>query len=382
MSDVYDFDVLSDALCPLPEMFIDDEPDTSWEEVSLEGYDGAPYSAINYWGGKARHLAFIYPRLPINKRYGESHGGSLVVGLNLHDHDTMYVNDIDSQIFDLHTVLSGNRYVDPAPEDLLSLMRQYALTGRSTTRDAELLQELQLEGNLYREAVMDVGRSMRRRLLETIWITPYSKQVFDNAEMPYPQDPVENSWRFYVRANQSYGGALRNWQSTPNQARGIQAHGLNMPQSVSRWLSRYKMLKYVICKLKLVEVQLIDGTEFIKKHGKKNTTLYSDPPYHRLCRVATNVYRHEMSDEEHIRFLEVVDSSPADIAISGYANPVYDEYLQDWFASYDRVKLLSGYGSERQEVLWTNYDPEEAMRGHGLSEADIEASRYEAKNGV
>jgi len=69
-----------------------------------------------------------------------------------------------------------------------------------------------------------------------------------------------------------------------------------------------------------------------------------------------------MTDEQHIEFLETVSKSPADIVISSYENSLYDEYLlarDDWRKVLDKVKLLAGHSSKRQETIYMNYDPED-----------------------
>lgn len=266
-----------------------------------------PLVPVSYWGGKARHLELIIGNLKRNTRYIESHCGSLVVGINQNQYEHETANDRDGLVFDFFKVMK-----DP---------------------------------------------TLREEFLEKAFFTMYSKREFDDAldrlENSPNDDPVSNALIFYILCNQSFGGAQKSWQRTPYVVRNA------MPQSVSRWLGRFPDLQYIALRLKMVQLECMDGTELIQKYGKKNTTIYCDPTYHRSCRVAKNVYRYEMSDEEHIRFLETVCKSPSDIAISGYENEVYDEYLCDWFKVYDRVKRLSGFGSERQEVLWLSYSPEE-----------------------
>jgi hypothetical protein len=92
--------------------------------------------------------------------------------------------------------------------------------------------------------------------------------------------------------------------------------------------------------------------------GDADLMIYLDPPYVLQSRVKRRIYRHEMSDADHLRLLAAARRSRSHIAISGYATDLYDDILGDWYR-FDRQVITRGR-TMATEVLWTNYDPEES----------------------
>jgi len=82
--------------------------------------------------------------------------------------------------------------------------------------------------------------------------------------------------------------------------------------------------------------------------------VYADPPYVRSSRLRSRVYRYELDDKEHLDLLEVLDSIPAHVMVSGYATELYDRRLSSW----RRLEFNTGsHGQARREVVWLNYEP-------------------------
>lgn len=110
-----------------------------------------------------------------------------------------------------------------------------------------------------------------------------------------------------------------------------------------------------------------DYRHFLKEFGigrPGKTVIYFDPPYPLSSRkAARNVYKHEMTDQQHEEFLDYAGSikSRADILISTYPNAMYEEKLKDWY----HVEFS---GCDRQgkttEWLFMNYNPAEITELH------------------
>jgi DNA adenine methylase len=99
----------------------------------------------------------------------------------------------------------------------------------------------------------------------------------------------------------------------------------------------------------------------------KEIVIYFDPPYPLDSRKSNRkVYKHEMTDLEHLEFLFFVGQhkSKCDILISTYPNDIYLENLKDWY----RVEF---YGCDRQgktiEWLFLNYNPDEIKELHDFN---------------
>lgn len=64
------------------------------------------------------------------------------------------------------------------------------------------------------------------------------------------------------------------------------------------------------------------------------------------------MYKHEMSDADHAELLEVLDTHPGPVLISGYACDLYDDRLKHW--ERRTRKAYAETGVSRTEVLWLN----------------------------
>lgn len=81
--------------------------------------------------------------------------------------------------------------------------------------------------------------------------------------------------------------------------------------------------------------------------------VYADPPYPFSSRTYQKpIYKHEMSDSDHIAFLTGIRRAKFSIAISTYKNSIYSEKLSDWrLLQYQSIVR----GGTRTEYLYMNY---------------------------
>lgn len=103
-----------------------------------------------------------------------------------------------------------------------------------------------------------------------------------------------------------------------------------------------------------------DGTRWLELAAEwlppsPDVLVYCDPPYLPETRTKKKLYRHEMSEADHIRFLQAVLRLRCQVAVSGYWSPLYDGALTRW-QRFEHPAITRG-GVMRTEVLWTNYDP-------------------------
>ena len=107
--------------------------------------------------------------------------------------------------------------------------------------------------------------------------------------------------------------------------------------------------------LKDAGIQLIhdDGIDFLEKYPfEGHEVVYCDPPYYPDVRKRHQVYRFDFEHHDHIRFLDLVTQLNARIIISGYANDIYRQYLNDWHLYTYPSKAHDGL---RVECLWYNF---------------------------
>ena len=103
---------------------------------------------------------------------------------------------------------------------------------------------------------------------------------------------------------------------------------------------------------------LADGIRWLRRHGRDlqaDTLVYCDPPYPRTTRTKKRIYRFEMTDRAHLRFLEGALNASCPLMVSSYPSAMYDDALGSWHRFTHRA--ITRGGVERTEVLWTNFDP-------------------------
>jgi site-specific DNA-adenine methylase len=106
------------------------------------------------------------------------------------------------------------------------------------------------------------------------------------------------------------------------------------------------------------EVLHICAIEFLSKYcfnPKQRYCIYLDPPYPLSSRRSDReVYRHEMTDQQHYDLLAVVKTLPAnvDVIISTYWNEIYENELSGWRVHTFKAQTRKG---PAVEYLYMNY---------------------------
>lgn len=90
--------------------------------------------------------------------------------------------------------------------------------------------------------------------------------------------------------------------------------------------------------------------------------VYCDPPYLLKTRSSGRIYRHEMTEAQHVELLSVLKRLPCPVAISGYYSSLYAEALQGWrHIAFD--SMTRGRKTKR-EYVWMNYPEPEALHDY------------------
>ncbi|MCS7065386.1 MAG: DNA adenine methylase [Fimbriimonadales bacterium] len=267
--------------------------------------------AFGWYGGKYSHLDWLLPLLPPAHHYCEPFGGSAAVLLNREPSPVETYNDIDGEVVNFFRVLRDR------PEELI---RQIALTPFS------------------------------RKELE-IACSESSKNLPD----------IERARRFYVRARQTRTGLAQT--ATPGRwAYCIATSRAGVAGAISRWFGGIEELFYIADRLLRVQIENLPATEVIQKYDSEETLFYCDPPYVHHVRGDKNAYAYEMSDREHIELAEILHSVKGKVAISGYRCELMECLYRDWHCTEAPPRLCHSVKTMRQEVLWTNYDPQEVIQ--------------------
>lgn len=98
-----------------------------------------------------------------------------------------------------------------------------------------------------------------------------------------------------------------------------------------------------------------DGIAFLRDYPWTGRELvYCDPPYLHETRRDLKLYTCELSKARHIELLEVLNSIPACVMLSGYESGLYALAPRDWHAlSYSAMTRRGAV----KETLWCNFSP-------------------------
>lgn len=257
---------------------------------------------LKYPGSKWRIAPWILSNIPEHHTYVEPFFGSGAVFFLKKPSAIETVNDLDSEVVNLFEVIR--------------------------TRSEELIRELEM--------------------------TPYSREVYDRAFDEEPRGEVERARNFLIRAWQGHGfrntGIKVGWK---NDVQGREAS-----YALRNWNRLPQWILEIVDRLKQVQIENRPALEVIERHNFENCFLYLDPPYPLDLRAGRQ-YRHEMSEQDHLQFLQTIRKSKAKIMISSYYSQMYAEELKGWYI--DTMKNQKEHGGQRTEIIWMNYFPPSAQ---------------------
>jgi DNA adenine methylase len=195
-------------------------------------------------------------------------------------------------------------------------------------------------------------RENTEQLVFLVENTPWGRddyvQAFEKSD-----SPVEQARRFLVRAWFSIGSAYRDKSSIRINIKkatgGHEYFHQKLPEILRETSKRLKNEAG-----RYVQIENRDALQLIPKYDREDVLIYLDPPYVCETRNHKKIYSYEMSNEEHIRLLELISGLKACVLISGYDNELYRRYLKDW--NKDTATSTDEAGNKRTECLWFNYN--------------------------
>jgi DNA adenine methylase len=190
-----------------------------------------------------------------------------------------------------------------------------------------------------------------QRLIEVCRLTPYAREEF---ELSYEstEDPVERARRTLFRAQAAFGSSGLARSRTGFRIDSERRYKL----SSHVWESYPSNIASFCSRLSGVIIENRPAADVITKHDGPDTLFYVDPPYMHSTRVMRNArYDFEMTEDDHVELLQVLERVEGMVAISGYSNPLYEDFLKDW-EMHSKPARASGHRGTvlRTEVLWLN----------------------------
>jgi len=267
--------------------------------------------AFGWYGGKFSHLDWLLPLLPKTTHFCEPFGGSAAVLLNREPSPIETYNDLDSEIVNFFRVL----------------------------------------------------REQKEALIEAIGLTPFSREEFELAITPLPQDisDLERARRFFIRARQVRTG-LAQTASAGRWANCVLTSRAGMAGAVSRWLGSVEGLSEIVQRLLRVQIENAPAIDVINRYDSEETLFYCDPPYPHSSRGDSRAYGYEMTDEEHRELARVLHNVKGKVALSSYHCDIMDELYSGWRRIEAEPKNCHSIKKLRTEVLWANYEFEREVQ--------------------
>ena len=258
--------------------------------------------ALKYPGAKTRLAPWICSFIPEHKVYLEPFFGSGAVFFNKNPCRVETINDLNDEVYNYFRVLRDQ------PDELIRAI-EFTAYGRTE--------------------------------YEAIW--GYSDD-FSKAQII---SSVERARRFAVRCwmaigcGNLYHNGFRSGQSSTS------------PNPAHTWDTLPDVLRVAAKRLKRAQIEHLQALELINRYDTSDVFIYADPPYLHSTR-SKYLYKHEMTDQDHMDLLTALKRHPGKVLISGYDNDLYNQMLKGWRKETCRTRAEAGIA--RTEVLWMNYD--------------------------
>lgn len=198
-----------------------------------------------------------------------------------------------------------------------------------------------------------------QRLREILHLTPFARAEFEIA-WDAIDDPVERARRLIIRAFMGFGSNAHNSMNRGHRSTGFRANSSRSGTTPAMdWMNYPDCLDGVIDRFRGIVIENRDALHVMRAHDAATTLHYVDPPYLPETRSPAGksdgkhrMYRHEMTDAQHVDLLAGLQQLEGMVILSGYSAPMYEDALKDW----RRVEIMAHADGarERTEVIWIN----------------------------
>ena len=192
-----------------------------------------------------------------------------------------------------------------------------------------------------------VLREQTDALIKAVSLTPYARDVFDDAHENRGVTEFDRAYRFAIRSRMGHG--FKTYQKTGFK---IDRYARERSYCVDVWNRMPSVLAEAAGRLKYVQIENRPALELIKKFNFENVLIYADPPY-LLDTRGGKQYRFEMNEQDHMDLLAALCDHKGPVILSGYPSEMYDRELRGW--NKIQRKSYNQNSDRRTEVLWCNF---------------------------
>lgn len=187
--------------------------------------------------------------------------------------------------------------------------------------------------------------------------TPVSSRVYDKSVeyLKTGSDLVQGAVAYYVVARQSMAGRQLGFRPlTVSRTRG------GVSAEANAWWNAIDRLNEIHERIKDIVIINEDILKVIAKYDSPDTLFYVDPPYLPETRISPQVYKYEMTYQDHADLLLVLSCISGKFLLSGYESDLYQtaEKLYMWNKTVITTPNHASGKSKKdikRECVWTNY---------------------------
>lgn len=207
-------------------------------------------------------------------------------------------------------------------------------------------------------AIVNFFRMLRNRpaeLVEQIRLTPWSRSEYEYClEETDDASPLELARKLFYRLTMSFSGQY-------NTAKGSWRR-FNQGSKRLRPATLVENLHAAAERLLHIQIENRDAFRLILETDSPDTLFYLDPPYIFSTRTTRKAYSHEMNDDRHREFADLLYSLKGFVVLSGYPSAIYAELFESkgWQRASKAAQVLGG--ATKTECLWLNPKTTEALK--------------------
>jgi DNA adenine methylase len=193
---------------------------------------------------------------------------------------------------------------------------------------------------------------MAKRLIEQCQLTPFSREEFIRA-YEETDDPIEMARRMLFRSQAGFGTGAASGNTSGFRSDSKRSYSLS-----SHIWGRYPENIAAFCeRLQGVIIENRPAIDLIAAHDSPETLFFVDPPYvlDTRKRSGQKTYRHEMTDDDHVQLLDMLNQVQGYVVLSGYPSELYSSRLTHW-SLHQKTARASGFRGTvpRTECAWLN----------------------------
>ncbi|HEX8289799.1 MAG TPA: DNA adenine methylase [Pyrinomonadaceae bacterium] len=199
-------------------------------------------------------------------------------------------------------------------------------------------------------AIVNFFRMLRCRpseLIEQIRLTPWARTEYEYClEEKEDESSLEMARRLFYRL----------WMSFCGQYQTEKGSWSRFNKGKKRMRPDYLIENLTAASERLLHIQIEnrDAFKLIAETDSPDTLFYLDPPYVFSTRTTSKAYSHELTNEKHREFAQLLYSLKGFVVLSGYPSAIYEElFEQKGWIRIDRKSRVSG-GATKTECLWLN----------------------------